>query len=42
MKAESYSKRLELVTAVIDAARKLVDMDYGNVEFAKATRVADK
>lgn len=42
MKAESYSKRLELVTAVIDAARKLVDMGYGNVEFAKETRVADK
>lgn len=42
MKAESYSKRLELVTAVIDAARKLVDMGYSNVEFAKATRVADK
>ena len=42
MKAESYSKRLELVTAVIDAARKLVDIGYGDVEFAKATMVADK
>lgn len=41
MKAES-TKRLELVNAVIDAAKKLVDMGYGNVEFAKATMVADK
>lgn len=42
MKVESNTKRFELVNAVIDAAKKLVDMGYGNVEFAKTTMVADK
>ena len=42
MKAECNTKHLELVNAVIDAAKILVDMGYGNVEFAKATMVADK